>query len=703
MSVFSKLKINKICLGYILVFIWPFIYCYRLIINGESYSSAIENDFNFLYYNYKVYLLDKLNNFNFPLWSPSESCGFAFYSNPFTQSFYPLNVLLVLLYKINNGYSYADHQKFAVLGISIFAVGLLLWLRSLKINLRYAILSVCIVSVSFKITEVLRFPNAVHTIAWLPFILYGCTLALDKRKYILTCFIIFASLIMMITAGYLYYVYYSFFLIVPYIILIFYLKKKNYCFTEIEFNFRKYILSVCTAFACAFAICYPYLLKVKELLSQTVDRGGNSFEYSTSFEFTFSDTIGSLIFPPAAQMEGWYYFGMVSLLLVMCIYIYILINKSNFKAQFYILLFILIWYLIISYITYGKDSYLFIFLWNYFPGFSGLRAWGRMNIIFLPVFAYLLANASGLFMKILGESKFKGKKKDQSYNNFIICFIILYVIIFVIQLTFLNDSYFDSYWTDYFKSSFEDFNESIFIFNSVLSFALLIILIMISRYINNKYLLPVFLITVFAVSVIDLYPAGSRQWTVAENPETERKVLNIDEANTNSVGAVRFFKYGTVSLTENFLTGYLVNWHYERYLNFLKNNKLNEFINTGEKITSDFRTFLGLNDGKRIFCSENIGYISPYEFISDSKNFETSFLSELKIMKYNGDELDLEIDLKENGYCSFIDNWDPDWKATVNGEEINIERLFGTFKSVKLEKGKNIIKFKYSPKLFFRF
>jgi Bacterial membrane protein YfhO len=701
----ARFKINKSFWSYVFVFIWPFIYCYKYIITGESFSLTIDNDFNFLYYNYKVYLLDKLSNFSFPLWSPSEACGFPFYFNPFTQSLYPLNALLVLFYKINSGYSYADHQKFAVLGISIFAVGLLLWLRLLKFDLKYAVFSVCIVTISFKITEILRFPNAIHSIAWLPFILYACTLSLNKNKSILSGIIIFASVVMMITAGYPYYFYYSFFLILPYIIIIIYLKKKKYCFGEYDFDMKKYLLSVCISFAAAFALCYPYLIKVKEVLAQTVDRSGNSFEYSTSPGFTLSNTIGSLIFPPESQMEGWYYFGMISLLLVSAMYIYVFINinKSRFKIQSFILLTVLIWYIVISYITYGKSSYLFIFLWNYLPQFSGLRVWGRLNIIFLPVMAYLLACAIGIFMKILSGNKNKVKKKQ--FLIFIIFFVSVYSIFLITQIIFLNENDFDPYWTNYFKNTFEDFNENIFIINGVLSFGVIMLSIILTRFVKpgKKYWSWIIPVTFFIVNVIDLLPAGSRQWAIPENPDTQRTIIKIDLANFNSLNSPRYFKYGTVSNTQNFLTGYIANWHYERYLNFLKSNGITDYINTQEKMPVYLKDLLGLTDGKRIFCSENIDYISPQEFVSDSKNFEADNMSYLKIIKYNGDELEFEISTRQPCYCSFIDNWDPDWKATVNGKDVNIEKLFGTFKSVKLEKGNNIVKLKYSPKLFYVF
>ncbi len=52
------------------------------------------------------------------------------------------------------------------------------------------------------------------------------------------------------------------------------------------------------------------------------------------------------------------------------------------------------------------------------------------------------------------------------------------------------------------------------------------------------------------------------------------------------------------------------------------------------------------------------------------------------------------------GYLSFIDNWDPDWKAWVDGQPVEIELLFGTFKSVRLTPGKHKVRFSYQPGLF---
>lgn len=719
----TRFKFDKVFWSYIFVFIWPLIYCYKYVLSDQNFSLTIGNDFNVLY-TYKLILLDKLSNFSLPLWSPSEGCGYAFYSNPFSQTFYPLNVFLAFFYKLNNGFSYADQQKFTVLGLSIFAVGLLLWLRSLKAETAYEVLAVCLVSVSSKLIEILRFTNAVHTIAWFPFILYGCTIALDSRKKIKAGLIIFLSVIMMVTAGYTYYVYYSIFLILPYILLLVYIKYKSVGLDEYDFNIKKYFATIGIAFTGAFILCYPYLIKVKQLIGQTDQRGGVNFEYSTLHKFTFTDTIGSLIYPPAAHIEGWYYFGMMSILIVMCMYVYIFLNYKQYKQQFLLLIVITVWFIIISYITYGEKSYLFKFLWMYFPGFSALRIWGRMNIILLPVFAYLLAAAFSLFLKKLAVKKnevikkpaikkskaFKKTelkkievlKEDPGIKYFVISFIILYLIIIYVQFYFFNHKIFEYHSLNYFKSSLSpDFDEKNFIKYSLISFSVLLIMIFAARYsdfINKERLIIIFFISVLTINSLDLYHANSNQWAVSSKPDTVRKKVMMDELDVISLTTPRNAENGMITISNSFSVGYVDEWYYERYVNFIKNYQ----SGANETKPENFEELMGMKNGKRIFCSYAIENKGIDEFMDDSRKYESTEIINLNIEKYNGDELICSIDTKENGYCTFIDNWDPDWKITVNGKDENIERLFGTFKSVKIEKGNNIVKFKYSPNYFNR-
>src|SRR5262245_43686250 len=139
------------------VFLWPFLYFLPRVWPFGGRYWTIDNDFEGLYYSYKVWLLDHLALGRLPLWSPAEGAGFPFYSNPFAQAFYPLNAPLALLYAAAGGYSAADHQRFTVLGVSIFCVGLFAWLRSLGHSVRAALVAAATLGVSFKVAEILRF------------------------------------------------------------------------------------------------------------------------------------------------------------------------------------------------------------------------------------------------------------------------------------------------------------------------------------------------------------------------------------------------------------------------------------------------------------------------------------------------------------------------------------------------------------------
>ena len=79
--------------------LWPLLYFVHAWWPDAPWSQAIGNDFVALYYNYKVYLLDMLAAGQLPLWSPMEGAGYAFFSSPFAQTLYPLNLPLMAYYE----------------------------------------------------------------------------------------------------------------------------------------------------------------------------------------------------------------------------------------------------------------------------------------------------------------------------------------------------------------------------------------------------------------------------------------------------------------------------------------------------------------------------------------------------------------------------------------------------------------------------
>ncbi len=701
------------------VFTVPFLYLFRYVVADMPYSRFIGNDFTYLYYNFKLYLLSSLSQSRIPLWSPSEGCGFPFYSNPFTQTFYPLNIPLLVYEKLTGGYSSLDHQRFTVLGISLFGVGLYLWLRSMRIPARNALFAAMIISVSYKTTELVRFPNAIHTAAWIPFILWGCTLATKKGNGLRSGAVISASTLMMLTGGYFYYVYYSAFIIAPFVTVLL-IPKTRRAFMNGEtaaLDTRGFLRTLLLSFAASVAVCAPYLAKVSRLLSQTTDRGGENFAYSTAHEFTILDNIGSLIFPPAAQTEGWYYFGFVGLIIILFYCIRTLIEKSR-KRDLVFLCGTLAWIAVIVYITHGKHSYLFKLLWEYLPGFSALRVWGRMNIILLPLIALLLARACGSFERYI--SRIGGRENGHTENGntehgntehgntenrhgpAVLLLAGTYLAILLTQVfLYRRGELADYYWLHYIRPFLgAGFDEIVFIYSGIASFMLVAVVLTVARRrdMRSERVLFALWASFALVNILDVGVVGAKQWSINGRIDTAKHRLDVRAINFESLSLSRVYDHSTVKFGPRFSAGYIVNWHYARFVDFLREYGDSPIANMDLKQKpGDFKRLLALEGSRRLYFSKAIDYSSIGEFLSDADRHSAVSELDMVVEEYDGDYLRVTVEARREGYLSFIDNWDQDWKATVGGDRVEIERLFGTFKAVALKAGRVTVEFAYRP------
>ncbi len=692
------------------VFCWPVLYLYRHVFSINNQYAAIGNDFILLYYKYKVYLLACLAEFRFPLWSPAEGAGYPFYTNPFTQAFYPFNILLALWYKISGGYNPLDYQIYTVLGISIFALGLFVWLRLVNTNLRAVVFGVLIMSVSFKVTEILRFPNAVHTAAWYPWILYALTRIMRSKSLkdavvcgvLLTLFLIFLC-----TGGYPYYVYYSVFLFAPYMLIFLIKPLRLRLFGPGPIHWKRAFGTLAAAGIATLLVCAPYVIGIKRLMVETIDRAGKDFAYSTSHVFNFEDTLGSLVYPPAASTEGWYFFSIAGLLMIL-LYMFTGITVENEgkgkdlreegqalngHRDLWIKLFFIIWICTITYISYGRHSYLFRLLWNYMPGFSSLRVWGRLNIILVPILAWLLSIAYASFESLLSSKKVSVPKKRWQLLAPIVALAAVYICILCIQIYFYRNNIYDKLWTTYFKHLSPQRLQ--FIFYGTAAFAAFFSIMLLRRmpygisklvsFKSNRALTAVLVVLVL-VATVEMRHVGVRVWTYQRQTEKNRIHLDVAKSNEASFYMPRTERNDTLGLGPNFSVGILPNWYFGRY---------NKFLKETEDELEARRTLLGIRDGRKIFFSKSIKHPTVQSFLLDAAGYQRPG----QLVSYTGDELIWEINTPIEGYLSFIDNWGLGWKVFVDEKEADIELLFGTFKSVRLTPGNHHVRFCYQPGL----
>jgi hypothetical protein len=698
----------------LIIFCWPLFYLFHQVFPIKGQYTAMGNDFYLLYYLYKVYLLANLANWHFPFWSPSEGGGFPFYTSPFVQAFYPLNILLTIWYRISGGYNPHDHQVFAILGISIFALGLYTWLQLLQTNIRSILFSVLVLSISFKVTEILRFPNAVHTAAWYPWILYAVTKIMlnpSSRNRIVNGILLIFFGVCLCTSGYPYYLYYSLFLFIPYLLIFLIKPLRIQLLPSPIIDFRGAFKTLITCAVIIFLICAPYLIGIKQLMAETTDRSGANFNYSTANIFNIEDTIGSLIYPPAAQLEGIYFFSITGFLII-CLYLMsgllgIFNGNQNIKnganntitcfGNSWIILFFISWIGLISYISYGRDSYLFIFLWKFMPGFSSLREWGRVNIILVPILAWLMTYAYSYFESVISGQNTTTDEKNKNILSPSVIMICIYAVVLSTQLYFYWNAIVDPYWPRYVN----DHSSSLyfkFILRGTGAFILLFIIMSLGaqKRIISNYSRAAVLSLLIIGATIEMYPVGTYFWTShgTHTWASQSDILNqriylndVVKLNESSFQFQRntYAKTASISLGPNFNAGIFPSWYFGRYVKFIKDRK---------EVEADYlNILLGVSYGNKIYFSESIDHNSIKSFLNDSMRFKN--LGHL--ISYTGDELIWDLNASTNGYFSFIDNWDSNWKAYIDNQPVKIELLFGTFKSVKVVPGRHIVRFTYQP------
>jgi hypothetical protein len=658
----------------LVAFCWPFVYFAPLLVAFGPTHRAIRNDFTVLYYTYKVYLLDCLSHLRMPLWSPAEGAGFPFYCNPFAQAFYPLNFPLTLVYLFRGGYTPLDHQRFTVLGVAIFSLGLWFWLRSLGHEARPALAATLVMSVSFKMAEALRFPNAVHTAAWYPWILWAVTRVVQAetpREKLKAGGLLWLFAVCFLTAGYPYFVYYSLFLFGPYlcVLLVPALSRR---FTAGEPRRAPLALAVLLGGGLgAFLVCAPYLYKMNAMLRETVDRAGGVWEYATSSGYTLIDSLGCLVYPPAAITEGWYYFSMVGLLLVVA---FLVDREVSWVPR----ILFLAWFGAITWITYGKDSALFALLWKHLPLFSRLRMWPRLNIVLVPVLAWALAKGYSRFEGLLTCER-GAPRRRRALVFLAAAFLILGGAQWVLHRS--------GGWGGHWRSS-SDFLGPLpdrLPWFGVASFLLLALLLYRAKPLRLGSRAPWLVMSLVAVTAAaDMVSIGTRIWT-GTNPTYTPQRLNVAQLDRASFRRRRTDADGTLPRSAEFSVGVVYNWYFQRYGRFLQQT---------ESEIDARRELLGVTRTQKVFFSERIDHPTVKRFLEDADRFERARVT---VFSYDGDALSLRVDARVDGFVSFIDNWDPDWQATVDGRSVPIERLFGTFKSVRLAAGAHHVAFAYRP------
>ena len=720
---------------YILLIIFPFIFLAPLTFQYLE----VGNDFELYHFAYKKYIFELLKSGHIPLWSPAEGAGYSLIFNPLAQFVYiPSWIFYFFCFFIGDLSKYS-FLIYTVSAISIFNVGLFLYLRSFNIDVKIALTTVLITSISLKVTELLRFPNALHAFAWFPWILYGINsvyLNISYKKSFLTIFI---SILMLLTAGYPYYIFYGFILFVSYFLFIITIKSKEILFFERKFNIisNKYFFLKCFyPSALALIIASPWALKISQLM--TITRGRNISDINFSFHGSSNiyDQIGSWIYPPFSIAEGWYYFGAIAVFIIICSIIYVFsfktLGKANKKLKY--ITFYFIFLLLLNYqFSNPENSLIFPYLWEKVEFIQNFRFWIRMNIILVPILSLILALSINNFINIFNENNILIKKKI----NQIILFT--FIIIFFSQIYFIYYSNYENlYWEtwqlkriifaenllpnffSFFVKLYKDFIYVIFFF-----FAFLIIFLFNNNKVFkiSKNINYMFILIVFFLSFSELFFLSNVQWSIpyryydngfeklnlkADYNSPNKDALNdlksafLDSRTADEKSGNNKFEGNTYYRNnKKFNINYINHWGNDRHTRlfdnyFYSNGKFKE--NHNQLIKKKVEYFYGMDkDAKKIFFSKNLYHEDIESFVNDSILSEDQSKFNYELIFYNGDELKINVNISNDGWISFIDTWDSNWKVFINKKETKLMKLFDAYKSVKVESGISEVRFVYMP------
>ena len=723
---------------YTLLIIFPFIALAPLTFQYIE----VGNDFELYYFVYKKYIFEFLKSGHFPLWSPVEAAGYSLIFNPLAQPFYFPSWILYLFSFLIGDLSKYSFLIYTISAISIFNVGLFLYLRTFNINYKIILTTVLITSFSLKVTELLRFPNALHAFAWFPWILYGINSVLLNTNYKKNFLIIFVSCLMLLTAGYPYYIFYGTILFLSYFIFLLIIPNKENFFFEKNSKIlpnKKFFLKCFYPSFLAIVVSSPWILKISQLMNITRGRNISDYSFSTQGSTNLYDQLGSWIYPPISIAEGWYYFGAASIFLIIIIFIFTIFfnRKNDFKLKYFFYFFIFLIFFNYQFAN-PINSIIFPFIWKNLEFIQSFRFWMRMNIILVPIISLLLALSISKFISILDENNLLIKKK---LNQIIVS---VFIIIFLSQLYLINFSGYENlYWEAWqlkriiyaenllpepFSNIVSLYKSSIYPISFLFTF-ILFFLINKFDYIYNffKKSKNIFLFSILFLSFFELFLLTNIQWSIPYRYyENGYQKLNLKKdynaPNNNILGDVKnaFFenrvstaksgnnKYeGNTYYRNNkkFNINYINTWGNEGHTKifdkyFYQNGKFKENVELIKRKEVEY--FYGMDSfSKKIFYSKTLSHNNIFSFLNDSRLSESQNEFSFELIKYNGDELIIIVNSSSDGWISFIDTWDSNWKVFINKKEKNLEKLLNSYKSVKINSGKSEVRFVYKPFNFY--
>jgi len=688
-----------------LILILIFIF-YKEIIFKEKF---LWDDILYQWYPFLTYLKESIKKLKLPVWNPYVFSGMPFLNDIQSQVFYLPNYFFLFL----NGFkklTYYQVELIVIFHIFLIFLFSFILLKSLKIDKKIAFLGSLILTFSSFVTLRTIQLGPLAVFAYFPIITYFFLKFLKEEKISKNAVYGGIFFALSFLAGY---PQFSLFLIYN---LLLYFLLNIFLFKKIN---RYQIINILIFFLIGFGLAmiqfypsYKYLPFTvrKRLTFAEASDGSLSFlqlinifipKFFGSVSGDITDTILYWLYP-----YGHYYWEAGIYLGILPFFFALYGLFSSPRKEKYLFFIPAVFGILLAL---GKNFFFYNLLFNILPGLKQFRFPSRFLAIYIFNFTLLAT---------FGIEKFLKEKERNNYYKFLIFFLVISLFFFLIFKNRIPEKFYKNAETQFL----------IFLF-----FLLLTIFIFFFKFKN----VLLTLILIGAISYFDLFLFGnkfSKGSTSAEDyypyttlvnrlqKEREREFFRINSREDS---------YMILKRNEGCLWGLELLEGYTplnlaKFSNFpIKKDKKCELLNVKYKIKVEpnkidlvlnekylpraklYYDYLVVSDDEEIWNLLNTDTFDIFnkvilkETLPDFLIIKEKVKNDLKILKYDIDEILIEVESNYPAILLLTEIYYPEWEVKIDNHQEKIYEANYLLRAVKIKAGKHLVKFYYSKKNIF--
>lgn len=612
---------------------------------------SLKNDALVYFLPYRYNISESIQNGHFPFWCPFIYTGLPLHSDIQSGVWNPFVLLISLFFK----YNLTVLQYETLFYILVGGIGFFKLCKTLKFDDKVSLLLACSYLCSGFILDSASFTPWITSAAFLPFV-FSYFIQFLKYDDLLLCIKFSLSLSLLFLSGYV-----SYFIITGYILFFIILTNfiQNKVFSD-RLLLLAFLRKLITVVSVGLILCLPAIISYVDFFKYYQRGSGTSLAAAHFNPFSFANII-SLLFPHASYKlqtanditSRNIYFGIIPLLFLMYSFRYKLL-----AIQKTILLISTICFLI----SLGSVTPVRAMFYYGLPLMDSFRHPATVRIF--TIIGMLLLSGYGM------THCFKSfhNKKSQAL-------IFLVLVPFVAIILFLTITSSDSLMNFVTTLSFTPSNFKQFLDSSTLKDWLLI------------------------DSLIQLPFIGLWCFRVRRDNIAMFSICNLFLVSLFSLPFTTVSKF-RVAEVNHYLASFSKNHSHESIW-----TKIQFPSSRLDKQTFGNQSFYS----KKITLEKNI--ITPtinksyLEFLGDSpkmqsiigKKFAYSTTEKLELHDFSTNHFEFDIDTKVSTELHLIQQYNHNWKASVNDQAVSIQKDNGAFMKIPVPPGKHRIKFSYAP------